>query len=358
MTVKNKIKKIISRFSSKSINYEKIKFDTYSRDSAEKKVIFLLPCVKKPRGGNIVAHDHSDKIFELQHKNFTSEVMYPSSLSFRPDFFKHKSAIKSDFMFDIKKDFVIVPEVMAARYAQKLYSLGIKYAIHVQNGYSMDLEMRLEKDVDRACLDLAYENASLIIGNSKDTLKNILFAFPNHAEKLVRSYFVINKHKHKPVKQKKNIITYMPRKLADHSMRVLFFLEKKIPDNWEIQAIDGVTEQEVYDIFFESKIFLSFSSFEGLAMPPAMAAMCGNQVIGYTGEANKEYFHLSCFDEIECGDIKAFANQVLETIEKFEKGECYLNYDAIRELEILFSEDSQQTFLVDLLGRVDLALAH
>jgi hypothetical protein len=356
MGVKNKIKKIMSHLFSKSVDYEKIQFETTQRDNDENKVIFLLPCVKKPRGGNIVVHDHSDKIIELAYKKFTSEVMYPSNLSFRPDFFMHKSAIKSDNKFDINKDFVIVPEVMAARYAQKLYSLGVRYAIHVQNGYSMDLEVRLSNHIDRACLDLAYENASLIIGNSEDTLKNILFAFPKYADKLVRSYFVIDKHKNKPVDQKKNIITYMPRKLSDHSMRVLFFLENKLPDHWEIKAIDGVTEQEVYDIFFESKIFLSFSSFEGLAMPPAMAAMCGNHVIGYTGEANKEYFHLSCFDEIECGDVKAFARKVLDCIEKFETGDYHLNYDAIKKLEILFSKTNQKTFLLELLDRVDSVL--
>jgi hypothetical protein len=220
----------------------------------------------------------------------------------------------------------------------------------------MDLEMRVGTDIDLSCLDLAYENASLIIGNSQDTLKNILFAFPNHAEKLVRSYFVINKHKHQPIKQKKNIITYMPRKLADHSMRVLFFLKNKIPDNWEIKAIDGVTEQEVYDIFFDSKIFLSFSSFEGLAMPPAMAAMCGNHVIGYTGEANKEYFHLPCFEEIECGDVKAFASRVLDSIKAFDKGDYSLSYEAIEELENLFSMSNQKSFLLEFLARVDMVL--
>ena len=39
---------------------------------------------------------------------------------------------------------------------------------------------------------------------------------------------------------------------------------------------------------FEWKIFLSFSSLEGLGLPPVEAALAGNHVIGYTGEGGNE----------------------------------------------------------------------
>lgn len=345
-----KIKKILgisTRNAHRPIDYEISK-----KNDNFKNVIFYLPAADYPSGGVIVAHDHSDAINKLEDSVVRSMVMYPSDINFSPNLFAHNSIFKRDFIFDVEKDFVILPEVMVLRYAADLYKNNIKYGIHVQNGYLMDLELRSNHGSFSQLKD-AYQNASLIIGNSIDTIDNIKYVFPECSEKVIRSYFVINKHKYQPTRDKKNIITYMPRKLAKHSQHVLFFLNEKIPDNWKIVPIDGVTEQEVYDIFYESKIFLSFSEFEGLAMPPAMAAMSGNKVIGYTGEANKEYFHLPCFDEVPCGDIKLFATKVIETIDAYENEAIQLDLHSIQQLEELFSRTKQLQFLSELITRVE-----
>lgn len=345
-----KIKKILgisTRNAHRPIHYEiSKKNDNY------KNIIFYLPEADYPSGGVIVAHDHSDGINKLEDCFVKSMVLYPSNINFSPNLFAHHSLFKREFTFDTEKDFVILPEVMVLRYATDLYKNNIKYGIHVQNGYLMDLELRSNHG-SFSQLKNAYQNASLIIGNSTDTVDNIKYVFPECSEKVIRSYFVINKHKYQPTSDKKNIITYMPRKLAKHSQHVLFFLNEKIPDNWQIVPIDGVTEQEVYDIFYESKIFLSFSEFEGLAMPPAMAAMSGNKVIGYTGEANKEYFHLPCFDEVPCGDIKLFATKVIETIDAYENEAIQLDLHSIQQLEELFSRTKQRQFLNELIARVE-----
>lgn len=348
--IPQKIKKIFgisTRSTHRAIHYEMLK-----RIDSNKNIIFYLPIATYPSGGVIVAHDHSDAINNLEDSVVRSMVMYPSDINFSPNLFAHHSTFKRDFIFDVEKDFVILPEVMVLRYAAELYKNNIKYGIHVQNGYLIDLELRSNHG-HFTQLKQAYQNASLIIGNSTDTIDNIKYIFPECSEKIIRSYFVIDKHKYQPTRDKKNIITYMPRKLAKHSQHVLFFLNEKIPNNWQILPIDNVTEQEVYDIFYESKIFLSFSEFEGLAMPPAMAAMSGNKVIGYTGEANKEYFHLPCFDEVPCGDIKLFATKVIETINAYENETIHLDLHSIQQLEELFSRTKQRQFLSELITRVE-----
>lgn len=315
-------------------------------------IIFVLPASEKPAGGSIVTHHHSLTINKLGHKGFQSQVIYPAELQYDTNKFNSQSIYKRDPNFDKDKDFVLIPEMMACRYAPIFLKLGIKYGIHVQNGYSLGLEVLLKID-DFSTLKHVYEAADLIIANSEDTLENVKTVFPDVSEKIIRSYFVINKAKYQQVENKQNIITYMPRKLGKHSALVLLFLGDKLPANWSIKAIDGVTEQEVYDIFYESKIFLSFSEFEGLAMPPAMAAMSGNKVIGYTGEANKEYFHLPCFEEVYCGDIKEFVRKILAAVERFDAGEENLDLTSIDYLKDLFSEERQQSFIRELVEKVD-----
>lgn len=329
----------------------KFNYEILKRDENYINIIFFLPATRSPSGGVIVAHHHSDAINSLAIPNLKSSVMYPMDINFSPKLFVHQSIFKRDNKFDINKDFVILPEVMASRYAEDLYKRNIRYAIHVQNGYLMDLEIRSESS-NFSLLKKAYEKASIIIGNSNDTVENVKFVFPEYSEKIIRSHFVIEKHRFQPIVNKKNLITYMPRKLPRHSQHVLFFLTGKIPKNWQIMPIDGVEEQKVYDILYESKIFLSFSEFEGLAMPPAMAAMSGNRVIGYTGEANKEYFHLPCFDEIPCGDIKLFATKIIEATQAYENNAINLDVASIQYLEDLFSKTKQKSFLNELINKV------
>ena len=321
------------------------------RSTSQKNIVFLLPNTKYASGGVIVAHHHSDKINELAYKGFQSEVLYPTEPDFSPDLFVHKSRLKRDLTFDTQNDFAMIPEVMVLQLAPELMRAHVKYGIHVQNGYLMDLEIRSGIG-SYENLKEAYAIASLIIGNSVDTVANIITAFPECANKVIQSSFVIDKAKYQEIEKKQNFITYMPRKLEKHSKHLLFFLGDKLPKHWSIRAIDGVTEQEVYNIFYESKIFLSFSEFEGLAMPPAMAAMSGNRVIGYTGEANKEYFHLPCFEEVPCGDIKLFVSKILDAVARFDRNEELLDLNSIRYLQEMFSSKRQEIFLKELIDNV------
>ncbi len=350
LSLKNKLKTL-----KKNLSNNKIEYKTTTRPSSHKNIIFILPNTGSPSGGVIVSHHHSDRINELAFEGIQSEVVYPTSLDYSPNLFVHNSKIKRDLSFDVEKDFVIVAEAMVLRFAKQLVEANIKFGIHVQNGYLMDLEIRSGVGNFNQLKDL-YSKACLIIGNSEDTIANIKCVFPDCADKTIKSSFVINKSKFQEIEHKSNVITYMPRKLEKHSKLLLFFLGDKLPKHWSIRAIDGVTEQEVYDIFYDSKIFLSFSEFEGLAMPPAMAAMSGNRVIGYTGEANKEYFHLPCFEEVHCGDIKLFVDKLLKAVERFDNNQENLDLNSIKYLENMFSLAGQERFLTELVKRVNMHL--
>lgn len=352
------MQKILSRLNQKinaikrQLLHKPKPFELGEKSYTGKNIIFLLMPSKYPGGGTIVSHHHSDTINRLQYQQFFSEVLYPTDLNYRTNLFVHHSPFKKDCVFDNTKDFVIIPEVMVLKYAHQLTNIDVKYAIHVQNGYLMNLETRIGLG-NFAQLKQAYQQADIIIGNSADTIENIKTVFPGCMDKVVRSYFVINKARSQPIVNKKNIITYMPRKLRKHTELVLFFINDKLPDHWQLKPIDGVTEQTVYDMLYESKIFLSFSEFEGLAMPPAMAAMSGNKVIGYTGEANKEYFHLPCFEEVNCGDIKGFVNKILDAVARFDSQLEQEDSASIDYLTTLFSESKQQQFIKNLLTEVD-----
>ena len=86
-----------------------------------------------------------------------------------------------------------------------------------------------------------------------------------------------------------------------------------------IMPISGLDEQGVAQLLSSSKVFMSFSHFEGCPLPPLEAALSGNKVVGYTGQGAREYWHPSIFTSVESGDVIELANAVLGAITQWEK---------------------------------------
>ena len=86
----------------------------------------------------------------------------------------------------------------------------------------------------------------------------------------------------------------------------------------EKKSINNLSEQRVAEELSRSIIFLAFSEFEGLPVPPVEAALSGNYVIGYDGQGGKEYWHEPNFTRIEQGDIQGFVNKIMKRISKID----------------------------------------
>ncbi|MDA7473000.1 hypothetical protein N8975_01375 [Candidatus Pelagibacter ubique] len=299
-----------------------------------KNIIFLTHAEKGPSGGAKIIYRHSEIIDKL--KGYKSEVLHikktkisklKNSLqkkfkisnnfitgwqfneikpakNFSYKWLNHKVNCKNNFNFQKKKDFIIIPEIFA-HLALELSNEGkIGYAIFVQNGFVLDStnnEKKLKKN---------YESAKFILSYSNAITKCLNLKFPKIKDKIVKISYSLNLQKFNSNK-KKNLITYMSRKLPYHSNLVINFLKSKIPKNWKIQDLNNLTEMETYKILGQSRIFMSFSNFEGLPLPPAEAALAGNFVIGYTGEGGNDYWYKPIFTKINQGDICEFVRHIL-----------------------------------------------
>lgn len=338
--------------SMKSSNERKVTYKLNINEDGYKNIIFLSPVTDYPSGGNIVVHNQCETISNFLYKNFKSSILYPDKLDYKTKWFKTNANYKRDLNLNNKTDFVLIPEIYAAKHANPLIDLNVKYAINVQNGYLLDFESKFY-GYDFNKIKHAYLNACFIIGNSDDTVANIKLTFPDCAAKVIKSHFVIDKAKFKPLKEKENLISYMPRKLTRHTELLLFMLKESLPLNWRLEAIDNVSEAQVYEKLSDTKIFLSFSEFEGLAMPPVMAALSGAHVIGYTGEGSKEYFHFSSFTEINCGDIKHMIYELLSCIKKMDAGVYSIEESALIDLKTMFSKETQDQYLKNLMTKIE-----
>ena len=175
--------------------------------------------------------------------------------------------------------------------------------------------------------------------------------FPEFKYKILRINFSINNKKLK-ISKKTNTITYMPRKLSDHSQLLLFYLKNLLPSNWKIIPLENVSENYLIKSLSRSKFFLSFSNLEGLGIPPIEAALSGNKVIGYTGGGGVEYWKEPIFKKIENGDISNFGKRLLYEINNYKKNWIVKTKKNRLKLENQYSAEKEKKTLSLLINKI------
>lgn len=329
------------------------------------KIIWLCHPVKKAVGGVKVIYRQAELTnMILSPLGHSAVVIHPNTWFFRVKWFDSNVPVERrrfkwrwvgkpsmsniDGCFDPQQEIIVLPELWARKYGDQLARMGAKYAIYVQNGYYISKG-------DPAVLNAAYAGACCILTISDDATRCVSMAFPGTEDRILRVHYSVDARRFNPHQPKENLITYMPRKLADHSSKVLFFLRNHLPTHWRIQAIDGLNEAGVADLLQRSKIFMSFSHFEGCPLPPLEAALCGNQVIGYTGQGAKEYWRSGVFEAVECGDVAGFAQAVLQKVNVLDSLEIFpLNVDVIDSLAQTYSQQQEIRDLQNLISRLGL----
>ena len=308
-------------------------------------IIYLIPELKNPTGGAKVIYNHSNILSKIDNRISSQIIHLKKKLSYKlessilkrikvpnnknsgwdvtkmkvsknfiPSTKWHNKNISvgKNLNFNYKKDFIILPEIWA-HFADdlELKKKKINYAIFVQGFYHMQSTDDFNK------LKNSYRNSKIILSDSEYSIKCLNEIFPEFKKKIVRVHFSIDGKKFK-INKKKNLITYMPRKLPDHSNLLFFYLKNLLPKNWKILPIINVSEEYLIKKLASSKIFLSFSNLEGIGIPPIEAALSGNKIIGYSGGGGAEYWKGSIFKKVENGEIADFGQKVLKEINNYK----------------------------------------
>lgn len=269
-------------------------------------------------------------------KNFSPSIKWMTN----------KLIIGKSLNFNKEKDFLIIPEIWA-HFAEdlELKKNKINYAIFVQGFFHMQSTNNFDK------LKRSYENAKIILSDSEYSIRCLKEMFPKLRNKILRMHFSIDNKKFK-IDKKSNLITYMPRKLGDHSTLLLFYLKNLLPKNWEIIALDNLSEKKLIYLLSKSKIFLSFSHLEGIGIPPIEAALSGNKIIGYTGAGGTEYWNGEIFKKVENGEIADFGQKVLTEIKNYKFSWIKKYHRERKKLAKQYSEELEKKSLIILIKKV------
>jgi glycosyltransferase involved in cell wall biosynthesis len=114
-----------------------------------------------------------------------------------------------------------------------------------------------------------------------------------------------------------------------------------------------MSETEVARTLAASRIFMAFSDFEGLPIPPVEAALAGNFVIGYTGQGGREYWNPPVFEAIESGDIVRFIDVVLKRVNDMDTFGLCVGVNHLTMLTEYFSKEMEAKTLKKMIERID-----
>jgi hypothetical protein len=282
------------------------------------RVIYLCPADNVPTGGIKVIYRHASLLTELGAEAF---VLHPFDAAFRCTWFSHTARFLDSLALNPATDIVVIPELWAGVFGPQCLKQNVRYAVYVQNGY---LSHPILPQFSPALMDAVYRGADLVLAISDDTAEVTKLNYPglDPARVLRMQYSVAERFLSTgPAAQapaRGRTISFMPRKMATHAARVVFALRQHLPPGWQITPIQNVDEATCAAMLFASSIFLSFSDFEGLPLPPLEAALAGNLVIGYTGQGALEYWSAPNFQEIHPGDIRGFVTAAVHAAREMD----------------------------------------
>lgn len=308
-----------------------------------REVIYFCPNDNTPIGGVKVIHRHSELINELGGR---SSVFYHIGANAgKIDWFPHNAVVKTDAVFSPGRDFVILPEALILDFWKELRANNVDYGVFIQNGYLVRI------GIEGKDLEECYEGAKLLLCISEDVIHCLYQFFPRQVHKIVRLNYSVNTDVFK-FGPKTKTITYMPRKMPRHVELLIPSLASRLPEDWRLVAIDNMNEAQVAETLSRSQVFLAFSDFEGLPVPPVEAALSGNFVVGYTGQGGKEYWHRPIFTAVESGDVAGFLDAALQKVHGLENGDLNLCESHLAFLKALFSRDMEIHFMKEMLERI------
>ncbi len=263
---------------------------------------FCIPEVR-PTGGIKYLLRHSHLINQMDNP-IASAIHVLNFPDFEPPW-EAPHTLKRDNRFNRFTDLIVLPEIMVEETAPVLIKNRVRYAILAQNGFYL-----AQGKSDMSHFAELYNGAISIVSTSLDITATLQAIFPSLRPRIHNINYAFDREIYSGHNEKRNLITYMPRKLPYHSRMVIRYLGARQLCNWDIQPIDGLGEAGVVALLKESRVFLSFSELEGFGLPPVEAALLGNKVIGYTGIGGREYFRAPLFEPIEHGDFLAYVNAV------------------------------------------------
>lgn len=280
-------------------------------DDRAPSVLYVCPDSDIPTGGALVMYHHVDY---LNAAGIRSQILHERT-GFRCTWFDNTTRVTWGALRPVRPDDVlVVPEIYGPHLSE--LAPGAPKVVFNQNahltfeGWPPPGRPGTYPDPYRSTAVLA----TLVV--SEHSRRYLEHAFPG-----VRVHRVVNSFGAAPPPPgpKERLLTYMPRKNADHAAQVIGILASRgLLDDVAVEPIDGLDHRGTLALLGRAQVFLSFGYPEGCGLPPleAMASEC--VVVGYHGEGGAEYLTDATGYPVAYGDIIGFASTVERVLRQLD----------------------------------------
>jgi glycosyltransferase involved in cell wall biosynthesis len=257
-----------------------------------------------------------------RHVDALNEAGIPAAvLHDRPDFrctwFDHRTRVVAP-PITFGDDVLVFPEQFSAEALTRI-APGVPKVVLNQNAYrTFTPKGTASKGSPGPSPSIDCPDVVATIVVSQDSLRYLQYAFPQRRVHLVR-HWVDGDVFFPDFAAQDRRIAVMPHKRPQDFAQVRALLERRgVLATWELVVLRGVTETEVARQLRRAPLFLHFPNAEGFGLPAAEAIASGCSVIGFHGQAGREYLrppHATVLDE---GDVVGLAMAVEEFTRRFE----------------------------------------
>jgi hypothetical protein len=289
------------------------RFGVSSSPSGHPSVYYVAPDNNtRAIGGIRVIYRHVDVLTDL---GFRAAVMHERP-GFRCTWFENKTPIAYGRDVTLHADdLLVVPEW----YGPVLHQLppGVRVVVFNQRAYDTFEHVPLQT-ASKGAPYLTTPNVIALLTVSLDNAELLNFAFaslPVHVARNVIDESVF----HPGTAAKSRRISFVPNRRPEQREFLFHLLHARgVLDGWSVTPIQAMSESEVATVLRDSAIFLSFSDREGFGLPPAEAMASGCLVVGFDGQAGREFFDPSYSVPIADGDVRGFASAIEQACADFD----------------------------------------
>jgi hypothetical protein len=267
------------------------------------RVYYVVSAVQS--GGILTAYRHVD----ILNANGIPAAILHQKKGERCTWFKNETVVTNFEEAVIHPSAILaLPESWGPQIAS--FAPSLKKVIFNQNAYYTCLGYDLSiKANEIPYTHPAFLAALVVSDDNKDFLSYLFPMLP-----IMRVHLAVDSTLFSYSPHKKKKICLMPRKGHTDAQQVLMMLKfRNALKDWEIEFIHEKPHHEVARIMRESRLYLSFSANEGFGLAAAEAMSSGCVVIGYHGNAGKEFYKEDFSFPIAAGDIMTYA-RTLENV--------------------------------------------
>lgn len=190
-----------------------------------------------------------------------------------------------------------------------------------------------------------YKNALAILVNSIHTAKGVQKIFDVDQHNIFYYRIGIDTSLYYP-ESKENLACFLTYKNSAFA-RFIFNYFKDCYPTWNIKLIENLPRDETAAIFRKSKLFLSFGGPEGFGLPPLEAAFCGCKIIGFHGEAGKEYFKEPVFTSVNFIDHLDFIEKLNHLMTNIDASNSISYHDYVDYLRYFYSKEKEMISIIN-----------